>query len=1196
MRLYWLTICLGALAWLALPVAGVWAQAARPNIIHILVDDLGWGSVGFNGQTQIATPNLDAIANGGMRLLNAYATPVCAPSRATLLTGFHQGHASIDGNDGLQTGFRAEDVMTPRVLAPAGYTSAVFGKWGFGADGVRNLAGSDPLPSINMPNSLPTYHGFDKFYGYLNHGAAHDYFYSWMWRDDSNAPHGVSTVANSGGPSGTPAYTHDIFAARSELFVADQAYSGSPFYMQVNYTIPHWDIDSIASATGGYGMYAGMPWTNKQKAYAAMITRMDASIGSLMTRLDDPNGDGNNADSILSNTLVLFTSDNGPTIEDDSPIDFFDANGVFRGGKFELYEGGIHMPTLAYWQGTIAPGSSSSYRTDLADFMATAADLAGVETPVGIDGTSIVPILTGQGVMRERDYLVFEHQGGKGPDADPRNGRWAVIRQDGMKLISYDNGTRVLYNLNTDPSESSPLNLGIPANSQIVAEMQAVAIAEGLLRGTVEYRKFTGASGGNLQDASNWNGISRPHGYWSAVVANDTATPAIAHVTENVTTLGIEVRGAAAVQVVDIHAGRTLSGRNEVRIGNNGRIDMSGGTLATNRWVNIRSGGELRGEGTVVGDVYNEGVLSPGRPNETTNWPIAQPPALPPITLNTTNAVAAMFNFSGVQDDVPVFATTTKSPYVEVSHGLDFGPGVGPRMGGSNVGNEFNVGGQTASTLQSAVTAGDYITFSVDPIEGAGIIPTSVSFQLWRNGGAAPNNFAILSSINDFALPYAQATYNTTGIGNQHMFTASLPAMEALTKPVEFRLYAWGASAETGSTHINAASINARFVAVPTLEFDFAGVQDNAPLTELRRQHNSLTLTAGLDFGPGTAPRSPGGGGGNAGNEFHVAGFSTGSTLQSAIDGNDYLSFTVQAVTGIALLPDSVSFTLWRNSSDSATDYSIFSSLDGFTPGQQLTQTHQTSFGAQNQFTLTGNFTNPQPTTDAVEFRLYGWNAQSSLDSTHLVAASMRARFASVAGSSVDPTGLLTIQGDLYHLPGGTIAVDLAGHDSGIDYDQLAVLGSAILEGALEVSLSDINGTPFTPLPGDYFTILTATQGVTGQFDQISLPALPFGSAWQVDYLPSAVSLTVISTPDFNGDGVVDAADYIVWRKNGGTQQQYDLWKANFGMVLGAGSGAGSGEVPEPSCLATALLAIVLTVTGIRRKSRRAVCAIHVSD
>jgi hypothetical protein len=418
-----------------------------------------------------------------------------------------------------------------------------------------------------------------------------------------------------------------------------------------------------------------------------------------------------------------------------------------------------------------------------------------------------------------------------------------------------------------------------------------------------------------------------------------------------------------------------------------------------------------------------------------------------------------------------------------------------------------------------------------------------------------------------------QATYTDTGIGAQHTLTANVPAGDALTAPIEFRLYGWGGTAATGSTHVNLASLNARFVAVPTLEFNFAGVQDQVPLTALRRQDANLMLTAGLDFGPGVAPR----GANNAGNEFHVAGFSTGSTLQSAIDAGDYLSFSVQSIAGMAMFPDSLSFTLWRQSGGSATDYAILSSVDGFTPGQELAQAHLTTVGAGNQQVFTGAFTNAQPTTDPVEFRLYGWNAATTLDSTHVVAASMRARFASVAGSPIDPTGSLVVQGDLYHLAGGVIAIDLGGQVAGVDYDRLEVLGKIVLEGDLVVLIADVGGSPFAPALGDSFTILSAIQGVTGEFDQVALPLLAMGLDWRLDYLPGAVMLTVLPSADFNRDGTVDAADYVVWRKNGGSQEQYDLWRANFGTTAGAGSAAivdrsKSANVPEPTSIILLIL------------------------
>src|SRR5262249_34047225 len=201
--------------------------------------------------------------------------------------------------------------------------------------------------------------------------------------------------------------------------------------------------------------------------------------------------------------------------------------------------------------------------------------------------------------------------------------------------------------------------------------------------------------------------------YWSDVGANNGAPPAIAHVAADVTTLGIELRGQSAMQVVKVLAGKTLTGLNEVRVGAHGRIDLAGGTVASSRWINIKSGGQIVGQGTVQGDVYNAGSLSPGRTNDTPAWPIATLPALPCLNLNTGTVTAATFDFTGVQDDVPVNQTSTISSYLELAHGLDFGPSVGPRWGsgGTDAGNELNVIGHTATSLGQAITNGDYITF-----------------------------------------------------------------------------------------------------------------------------------------------------------------------------------------------------------------------------------------------------------------------------------------------------------------------------------------------------------------------------------------------------------------------------------------------------------------------------------------------------
>jgi arylsulfatase A-like enzyme len=1179
------SVCLGVVCaeLLAQPTC-----AAGPNIIHILADDLGYGSVGFNGQTQILTPNLDALAAGGMKFNNAYSCPTCAAARSTLYTGFNTGHANVDGNSEINQAFHSDEVMTGTVLKQAGYNTAVYGKWGFGATGARTIGAADPAPTIDDASSLPNLHGFDTFYGYLDHGAAQDYFYSWMWQTDPNAPQGVSLVANDGGPGGTPQYTHDLFAAKSEQYITTHAGDSSPFYMQVNYTIPHFDIDQISIAPGGLGIYDGAAyssWTVQEKEYAAMITRMDASVGSLMTRLADPDGNPNTNDSILNKTLVIFTSDNGASTEDGAPRDFFSADGPYRRGKFQVFEGGIHMPQVAYWNGTIAPGSSTNYRTDLADFMATAADLAGVDTPVGIDGTSIVPSLSGQGHLKQRKYLVFEQQGSRAVPSDPKVDRWAVIRQDGMKLIGFDDESMELYNLTADPSETTPLGLSDPANLAIAQQLQSYAMADDVARGAVQYRNWSGPNGGALHTASYWGAPTGPDRYWSAVLANTGASPAIAQVVADVTTLGVEVRGSTAMQVVNVKSGTTLTGINEVRIGNHGRVDLAGGTLASSRWVNIKSGGQIIGQGAITGDVYNAGTISSGRTNDTPAWPVAIPAALPLSNLNTGTVAAVTFNYNGTQDDVAITQTSTLSPYLQLAHGLDYGPSVGPRWGagGSDAGNELNLIGHTSSSLAQAITNGDYITFTVNPVTGAGVIPTNVSFQLWRNGTSAATNFAILSSVGGFSsgAALAQAAYSDTGIAAQHTLAASIPAVtDALTGPIEYRLYGWGATATTGGTHINATSLSAKFVSVPTLEFNFAGVQNQAPLVALKRQDSNIALTTGLTYGPGLNASNTG----NTGNEFNVAGFSTVANQQSALTSDDYLSFTVQAVTGMAMIPDSVSFTLWRQSTTSATGYALFSTVAGFTSGQQIAQANMNSstIGSASKLTIEGSFLTPQPTTDPVEFRLYGWGAGSSSDNTHITAASMRARFASVVGATIDPTGSISVQGDFYHLAGGQIVIDLGGHTAGVDYDTINVVGKADLAGDLTVALADAGGSPFTPSLGDSFQILTATQGRTGQFAQVALPQLAWDLDWQVNYLSTSVTLSVITTGDFNKNGVVDAADYTVWRKNGGTQTEYDIWRNHFGETVATGSGlfsdsTASTSVPEP---ASFLLTIFVAAVG----------------
>ncbi|QDU58694.1 sulfatase-like hydrolase/transferase [Aeoliella mucimassa] len=615
-----------------------WADS--PNIVHIYADDLGFGSVGFNGQTLIQTPNLDALATGGMRFNNAFAATVCGPSRAMLYSGLHNGHTLVDSNANL-TGdpWRSEGQTVGDHLQAAGYSTAVFGKWGFGGSGSSG-DGTIPNPTITGPNSIPTAQGFQTFYGYLNHARAHSYRVDSLWTteepfDDDND--GIAEVGekyqpnsdnglwlektgntNSNLNANYTAYTADLVTAKSVAYIEQHANSGQPFYLQYASTIPHFDIDAVRNYPEWFAAYENVPgassWTDDQKSYAAMISRLDAAVGEIVAKLDDPNGDGDKSDSVLENTVIFFTSDNGPTAEDGSPIAFFDASGGKRGGKRDLWNGGINVPAFAYWKGTIEPGQVSDRFTDLPDFMPTALELAGTRGPVGLDGVSLVHELTGQGVDRPKDYIIQEHHEGSGPDPDGKNGRWAIIKDD-YKLIKYSDGTLRLYSLNDDYDENNELSLQDAANLAMVTELQAIALAEGVEQNdsyAIEFHTWTGDDLGEVSDSANWSGAAVPAEYWSAVLANDGRSPKTAVVSEDVHTLGFEVRGtgSSATQTVQVQQGHTLEGRNEIRISEYGIVELQGGSLSSVRWVDVLENAQLVGHGDVNADVYNFGQVS----------------------------------------------------------------------------------------------------------------------------------------------------------------------------------------------------------------------------------------------------------------------------------------------------------------------------------------------------------------------------------------------------------------------------------------------------------------------------------------------------------------------------------------------------------------------------------------------------------
>ncbi|MCB1234737.1 MAG: sulfatase-like hydrolase/transferase, partial [Verrucomicrobiae bacterium] len=331
-----------AIAWLA--IAAAHGQTDRPNIIHIMADDLGYGDLGCYGQKVIQTPNLDRMAAEGLRFTDHYAGhTVCRPSRLVVWTGRNVGHTGLIGNrDRSLTG--TEQTVARRLQA-AGYATGGVGKWALG-----NV---DAPAQVDTPGH-PIHNGFDNWFGYLNQGNAHNYFPPFLW--DNLEPFALSgnvlmTDADDPNARGRVSkkrvtWSHDTMTERAFAFVRRNA--DKPFLLHIHWTIPHANNEGGRVLGDGmeipdYGIYADRDWPNPEKGFAAMITRMDADVGRLFDLLKELGIDGR--------TLVLFTSDNGAHQEGGHQVEFFDSNGPLRGFKRSMHEGGIRVPLIARWPG-----------------------------------------------------------------------------------------------------------------------------------------------------------------------------------------------------------------------------------------------------------------------------------------------------------------------------------------------------------------------------------------------------------------------------------------------------------------------------------------------------------------------------------------------------------------------------------------------------------------------------------------------------------------------------------------------------------------------------------------------------------------------------------------------------------------------------------------------------------------------------
>jgi arylsulfatase A-like enzyme len=442
----------------------------KPNIIYILADDLGYGDLSFLGQTKFQTPNIDKLAASGMVFTQHYAgTTVCAPSRSALMTGLHTGHTRVRGNRGVNGGqfpLKEGTQNLATLLKKDGYVTGAFGKWGLG------YPGSEGAP-LNQ--------GFDVFFGYNSQSIAHNYYPRELWDNDEI----VSLEGNQGTDEGQ--YAPHLIQEKRLSFI--ETNKDQKFFMFAPSIIPHAELfapeeymekfltktnpeppyqykSNLGPETpyegiddpnhprykvGGYGSQ-----TYPHAAFAAMVTLLDDQVGQIVAKLEEFD--------LLDNTLIIFSSDNGPHLEGGADPDFFNSNGPFQGYKRDLLEGGIHVPMIVSWPAQVKGGSQTNHISTFWDILPTFSDLVGVDTQGNLDGISFLPTLLAQDSQPTHTHLYWEFHERGGKQA-VRMGKWKGIKRD----VFSGNETIQLYDLDRNPGETEDLSAEYP---EIVEEIR----------------------------------------------------------------------------------------------------------------------------------------------------------------------------------------------------------------------------------------------------------------------------------------------------------------------------------------------------------------------------------------------------------------------------------------------------------------------------------------------------------------------------------------------------------------------------------------------------------------------------------------------------------------------------------------------------------------------------------------------------
>lgn len=419
----------------------------RPNVIVIMVDDMGYGDLGCYGSKKINTPRIDKMAAEGLRFTDFYSgTSVCAPSRAALMTGFHTGHTAVRGNREIkpegQYPLPDSSYTMAELFKGAGYATGGFGKWGLGSPG----SSGDPMNQ-----------GFSRFYGYNCQREAHHLYPDHLWSD-------LQRVSLDNRPDRQREYAPDLIQAQVLSFITANA--SRPFFMYLAYTPPHAALQ-VPPGDSAYEAYKKIfneqpqqvadwkgtgyqPNPYPKAAYAAMVSRIDRYVGEVLDRLKSL--------GIDRNTLVMFTSDNGPHKEGGNDPSFFNSSAGFRGVKRSLYEGGMRVPLVVRWPSVIQKPSVTAHISASWDLLPTFDALLGTKKVSQTDGISMLPLLKGGKGQATHPYLYWEFHEENGRQA-VRMGRWKGVRQ---QLVKQPDGPIELYDLGSDPSESTDLSAKFP--------------------------------------------------------------------------------------------------------------------------------------------------------------------------------------------------------------------------------------------------------------------------------------------------------------------------------------------------------------------------------------------------------------------------------------------------------------------------------------------------------------------------------------------------------------------------------------------------------------------------------------------------------------------------------------------------------------------------------------------------------------